>query len=330
MAFPPSGSYLTATSAIAEDTRTAWARVAHAIADFELVSMVVDPADAQASQHHLSRHIDVVEAPLNDAWMRDIGPSFVLDEAGRLGSVEWIFNGWGQQEWARWDHDAEIARTVARWSGSQSVPSSLVNEGGGMQVDGRGTVLVTETVQLDPKRNPTMDRAEVEVELARTIGAEHVIWLPRGLARDTEEFGTRGHVDMVATIPSPGRILLHAQTNAAHPDHAIMRQVRQVLRESRDARGDPWEVVELPAPTVVRDQGGWVDYSYVNHFVVNGGVICCGFADPNDDRAHGLLSEAYPGRQVVMVDARSIFAYGGGIHCITQQQPRAGTDSASI
>ena len=89
------------------------------------------------------------------------------------------------------------------------------------------------------------------------------------------------------------------------------------------------EVVALPAPTVVRDQEGWVDYSYVNHFVVNGGVICCSFADPNDDRAHGLLTEAYPGRQVVMVDARSIFAYGGGIHCITQQQPRAGTDSAS-
>jgi agmatine deiminase len=287
--------------------------------------MVVDPADTQAARRHLSRHIDIIEAQLDDAWMRDIGPTFVLDEAGRLGSVEWVFNGWGQQEWAAWHHDAEIGRTVAYWAGSESVPSSLVNEGGAIQVDGCGTVLVTETVQLDPKRNPGWDKSAVDAELIRTIGAHQLVWLPRGLARDAEAFGTRGHVDMVAAIPSPGRLLLHAQTDSAHPDHAIMQDVLDVLRGSRDARGAEWEIVALPAPTVLRDREGWVDYSYVNHFVVNGGVIGCAFADPNDDRARGLLAEAYPGRQVVMVDARSIFAHGGGIHCITQQQPRAET-----
>jgi agmatine deiminase len=324
MAFPPSASYLTATTTIAEETRAAWSQVALFIAEFEPVSVVVDPADTQAARRHLSGQIDIVEAPLDDAWMRDIGPSFVVDDAGRLGSVEWVFNGWGQQEWATWDHDARIGVAVTRWAASVSVPSSLVNEGGAIQVDGCGTVLVTETVQLDPRRNPGLGKPAVEAELARTIGAEQVIWLPRGLARDAEAFGTRGHVDMVATIPSPGHLLVHAQTDTAHPDHAVMQRVLDVLKRSRDVRGATWEVVELPAPTVLRDKEGWVDYSYVNHFVVNGGVISCSFADPNDDQARGLLREAYPGREVVMVDARPIFAHGGGIHCITQQQPRAG------
>jgi len=142
----------------------------------------------------------VLEAPLDDAWMRDIGPTFVLDDNGRLGAVDWIFNGWGGQDWASWDRDADIAGIVTRATGARPVPSLLVNEGGGIQVDGEGTVLVTETVQLDPGRNPHADRARVEAELARTIGATHVIWLPRGLTRDQARFGTRGHVDIVAAV----------------------------------------------------------------------------------------------------------------------------------
>ncbi|AFU02452.1 agmatine deiminase family protein [Nocardia brasiliensis] len=323
MAFPPLGASVFATAESAHEAREAWARVAHEILEFEPVTMVVDPRDRQAARKYLSDMVDVLEAPLDDAWMRDIGPSFVLDaDSGRLGAVDWTFNGWGRQEWANWARDSEIGATVARAAGAETVGSKLVNEGGGIQVDGLGTVLVTETVQLDPMRNPGLDKAAVEAELARTIGARHVIWLPRGLTRDNEQHGTRGHVDIVAAIPAPGTLLVHAQRDAAHPDWAVTRELLALLPDTTDAGGRAWEIVELPAPRVLRDREGWVDYSYINHLVVNDGVIACGFGDPNDGVAQGILAEMYPGRQVRTVDAREFFARGGGIHCITQQQPR--------
>ena len=216
MAFPRAGYTLGDDEIGAEEARSAWAAVAHAIAEFEPVTMVVDPSARDDARRHLSSAIDIVEAPLDDFWIRDSGPTFVLPVAGDasgsgLGAVDWIFNGWGAQEWASWQSDREIGAFVAGRAGARILPSLLVNEGGAIHVDGLGTVLVTETVQLDPGRNPHASRALVEHELARTIGATHVIWLPRGLTRDYEEFGTRGHVDMVATIPSPGVLLLHSQ-----------------------------------------------------------------------------------------------------------------------
>ncbi|MFE3292725.1 agmatine/peptidylarginine deiminase, partial [Rhodococcus sp. NPDC059234] len=312
MAFPPEGSSISETAEAAHEARVAWSAVAHAVAAFEPVTMVVDPADIDAARRYLSADIDVVEAPLDDAWMRDIGPTFVLDENDRLGAVDWVFNGWGQQDWAAWGKDQAIGGAVTRWSGADPVPSPMVNEGGGIQVDGLGTVLVTETVQLDPMRNPGLDKAAVEAELARTIGTENVIWLPRGLTRDSQRFGTRGHVDIVAAIPSPGVLLVHSQTDASHPDHAVTRDLLAVLSESRDATGAPWQIVEVPAPAALRDAEGWVDYSYINHLVVNGGVIACSFDDPHDDAAAGILADAYPGRKVVTVDARPLFERGGG------------------
>ncbi|AMM22100.1 agmatine deiminase [Frondihabitans sp. PAMC 28766] len=341
MAFPTGGYTLGDDAASAEEARAAWASVAHAVAEFEPVTMVVDPSAREDARRHLSETIEVVEAPLDDSWIRDSGPSFVVPAAGSsaagpgaadsavggsdaagLGAVDWIFNGWGAQAWASWQHDREVGRFVADQAGARILPSLLVNEGGAIHVDGRGTVLVTETVQLDQGRNPYADKARVEAELARTIGATHVVWLPRGLTRDYEEFGTRGHVDMVAAMPSPGVVLLHSQNDPAHPDHLVSSALRSLLKESQDATGRPFEVVDLPAPTELRDETGWVDHSYVNHFVVNGGVIACGFGDPAaDSRAASILASVYPGRRVVTVDARPIFARGGGIHCITQQEP---------
>ncbi|MET0928251.1 MAG: agmatine deiminase family protein [Aeromicrobium sp.] len=313
MAFPPAGYTLGDTAEDAEEARSTWAAVAHAALAFEPVTMVVDPADVEVAGRHLSAEIEIVTAPLDDAWMRDIGPTFVRD-GDRLAGVDWVFNGWGQQDWATWEKDAHIARLVLEHAGVERIGSDLVNEGGGIHVDGVGTVLVTETVQLDPGRNPSLGRPEVEAELRRTLGVTDVVWLPRGLTRDSERFGTRGHVDIVATIPSPGTVLLHDQRDPSHPDHAVTAEIRKVLSRVFD-------VVDLPAPEVLRDAEGWVDHSYVNHLVVNGGVIACSFGDPRDADAAAILADAYPGREVVSVDARPIFARGGGIHCITQQQP---------
>lgn len=322
MAWPSQGYTLGDTEAEVASARGTWAAVANGVVEFEPVTMVAVPADVEFARRHLHPDVEIVEAPLDDAWMRDIGPSFVVSRDGsRLGAVDWVFNGWGAQSWATWERDARIGSFVGGLAGAEVVASPLVNEGGGIHVDGLGTVLLTETVQLDPGRNPGLTRADVEAELARTIGATTCVWLPRGLTRDYDEFGTRGHVDIVATMPSPGVVLLHDQQDPAHPDHAVSRQLRELLSEARDARGERFEVVGVPAPRTLADAEGPVDWSYLNHLVVNGAVIACTFGDEQDAASLGVLADAYPGRRIVGVDARPLFDRGGGIHCITQQQP---------
>lgn len=324
MAFPREGIALGEGEAWRQGGYDAWTAVAHAIAEFEPVTMIVDPSERRRALHMLGSHIEQIEAPLDEFWMRDFGPTFVLDKdrQGVLGAVDWTFNGWGAPEWAEWSKSAEIARFIAAQVGAELVSSSLVNEGGGIHVDGEGTVLVTETVQLDPRRNPNIEKAQVEAELARTLGATKPIWLPRGLTRDYDAFGTSGHVDIVATIPSPGTLLLHRQPNPEHPDHEVMRNIRAFLADTTDAAGRRWNILDLDAPAGFRDEHGFVDYSYVNHLVVNDGVVACGFGEERADAAaRAILEQAYPGRRVVTLDSRAIFARGGGIHCITQQQP---------
>jgi agmatine deiminase len=277
--------------------------------------MIVDPSAADVAREWLDDRVAIVEAKLDDAWMRDIGPTFVRAPEGTLLGVNWIFNGWGDQSWAEWTNDAEIGRAVLASADVPVISSTLTNEGGGIHTNGDGTVLVTETVQLDPGRNPGWTREQVERELFDTLGATRFVWLPRGLTRDYDEFGTRGHVDIVAAFCNPTTVLYHDQRNPEHPDFAVSEEVRTIL----EAEG--FELIAVPAPETLRDDEGFVDYSYINHYVCNGAVILCGFDDPNDEVAKGILEKAYPGRTVELVDARALFARGGGIHCITQQQP---------
>jgi agmatine deiminase len=324
MAFPAEGETLGATDAAREEGYDTWTAVAHAVAEFEPVTMLVDPSEITRARRMLSSSIELIEAPVDEFWMRDAGPTFVIDEErpGVLGAVDWIFNGWGAPDWAEWRKAAQHARIIAEAVGAELVSSTLVNEGGGVHVDGEGTVLLTETVQLDPRRNPYADRQRVEAEMARTLGARKAIWLPRGLTRDYDDFGTNGHVDIVATIVSPGRLLLHDQQNPDHPDHLVTRDLRALLSEQTDAAGRRLEIIDLPAPATLRDEEGPVDWSYVNHLVTNDGVVACGFGEEKADAAaREILADAYPGRRVVTVDARPLFDRGGGIHCITQQQP---------
>ncbi|MGD9482156.1 agmatine deiminase family protein [Streptomyces sp. TRM70308] len=321
-----------ATEEALERARTAWAGVARAVSRFEPVTVVASPDQAATARLRLglagdpgagpgAGAIDVVEQPLDDAWMRDVGPTFVTD-GHRLGAVDWVFNGWGAQSWARWTDDAKAGAFVADRAGARAYPSPLVNEGGGLHVDGEGTVLLTETVQLDPGRNPGWTAERVEAEVHAHLGTRKAIWLPRGLSADYGPFGTRGHVDLVAAFVAPGVVVAHVQPDPSHPDHAPCQETVRLLRGSTDAAGRPLHVVELPAPTVTEVDGEPVDYSYVNHYLCNGGVVLCGFDDPMDEVNAATFRRLFPDRAVTLVDARTIFAAGGGIHCVTQQQPR--------
>ena len=324
MCFPRECETLGDTTVQREAAYAAWTAVAHAVAEFEPVTMIVDPTETARAKAMLGSGIEQVSRTIDDFWMRDSGPTFVHAADGSLAAVDWIFNAWGGNIATGATHDRGLAAFVAGLVGVPVIPSLLVNEGGGIHVDGEGTILLTQTVQLGEGRNPHADAARVEAEMARTLGTSKAIWLKRGLTRDYDERGTLGHVDIVATFAAPGVVLMHDQRNPEHPDHAVSAEVRAILSAAMDAKGRKLRLIDLPAPEALRDAHGFVDYSYINHLVVNGGVIACGFGEERADaRAREILAEAYPGRRVVTLDSREIFARGGGIHCITQQQPRA-------
>jgi agmatine deiminase len=326
MAFPPpNATFGSEGSDSLIAARIAWADVANTIARYESVTLIANVDQGAAATTLTGTGVTVIERPLNDAWMRDIGPTFTVADQ-RLGAVDWVFNGWGAQSWASWDRDALVASEVGRQSVAEIQPSNLTNEGGGFHVDGAGTVLLTETVQLDPSRNPDWTREQVESEIHARLGTHHAIWLPRGLTRDYGEFGTRGHVDIVATFVSPGLVAAHSQLDPTHPDYEITKELIALLRASNDATGRALEVVEIPAPTALEVDDDWTDFSYINHYVGNGFVVVGIFDDANDDAALSLLAQLYPGRRIESVDGRNIFAFGGGVHCITQQQPRVGDE----
>ena len=315
LAFPTSGYTLGDTEQEHEAARKAWASVANAASEFEPVTVVVNPGDEKIAKKYLSSQIETVDIPINDAWIRDSGPSFTFSKTGELQATNWVFNGWGAQSWASYEKDAALATEVAKLCGIGTVDSQLVNEGGGFHVDGKGNLLLTNTVQLGKERNPDWSKEQVEAEMHKLLGTNNAIWLERGLTRDYEEFGTKGHVDIVACFTPDGRVMYHDQKNPNHPDYLVSAEVREVFIRAGI------ETLAIPAPETLRDEEGYVDYSYINHYVLNHGVLLCSFDDAKDKEAKALLREAYPGREIVMIDARELFARGGGIHCITQQQP---------
>ena len=334
MAFPPSGYLLGTSEDQAHTARVAWASVANAVIDFEPVTMLCNQEDMELAKSYLDPRIELLKAKLDDAWMRDIGPTFVKGVSGSgliypknqadarfgrvegvLGGVNWVFNGWGNQSWATFENDAKVAGKVNKAIDAVNLETPLINEGGAIHVNGSDTVLLTKTVQLGEGRNSMWSQQEVEAEIHRKLGTSRAVWFERGLTRDYEEFGTRGHVDMIACFVNQDTVVYHDQQNPEHPDFQVSREIERTLQQA-GLNGIP-----LRAPLILRDVHGWVDYNYVNHYLVNGGLILCGFNDPNDSRAVATLQQIYPDRKIVQLNATEIFARGGGIHCITQQQP---------
>jgi agmatine deiminase len=307
------------------DAWWSWIDTANAVAAFEPVTVLVDAADVTRARQKLDGGIELVEARLDDGWFRDSGPTFVRDSRdASLAAVHWTFNGWGEMQ--AYDWDALIGGAVGDLAGVPVISSTLVNEGGGICVDGEGTVIITETVQLHDRRNPGWSKDQVEDELRRTIGATMVIWLERGLMGDMQQYrphvGTNGHVDVLAAFVRPGVVVVHGQSDPDHHDHAVMAENVRRLREAKDAQGRSLEIITLEAPPDTVTDGVSIDHSYINFSFVNDGVVMSTYADSGaDDRAMGIMRELFPKRSVVGVDARPIFRNGGGVHCITQQQP---------
>jgi len=301
----------------AEESYLAWSAVANAASEYEPVIVLVDPKQEAIAKKHLSGEITTIICELDDSWLRDNGATFVVNtESEKLGATDWRFNGWGALEFADYQKDDLVAAFMAECAEAELIRSELVNEGGGIHVNGNGLLLATETVQLGAERNPDWTRAEVDQELKDRLGVIDIVWIRRGLTRDYETYGTKGHIDIVACFANEQTILMHDQQDQNHPDYVVSHEVSARLSELKDIN-----LIKVPAPKIRKDSRGFVDYSYINHYVLNGAVLLCAFDDPHDQVAKGILEDAYPGREIRLIDARPIFARGGGIHCITQQQP---------
>lgn len=297
--------------------RTAYADLANTIADFEPLTMIVNPADAGAARRLLRGQIDVLEIPFESAWQRDSGPIIVVDDDGERLGVDFRFNAWGER-FLPYDQTAAATAAILEYLGIPRVESEMVLEGGSITVDGEGTLITTEQCLLNPNRNPELSRGEIEQELRDRLGVEKIVWLPVGIAAD---FATDGHVDAVCTFAAPGVVLLQACRNADHPDYERMAANGRALTGATDAAGRPFKVFELPDLPSESFEGGEVGIAYANVYLVNGAVITGTGGYHSDEAAMEILAEAFPDREVVGVEARIISYAGGGPHCTTMQIP---------
>src|SRR5215203_973576 len=322
----------------AKPAQRAYAAVAEAIAVSEPVTMAVSDEQFENCRAMLPPEVRVVEVSTDDAWIRDHGPTFVIDSAGNRRGVDWRFNAWGGTDgglYFPWDRDERVAAKVLELEEDDRYRAPIVLEGGAIHVDGEGTVLTTEECLLDPNRNPDLSREQIERVLLDYLGAEKVIWLGAGVFRDE----TDGHVDNLACFARPGVVLLTWTEDADDPRHGISRDARERLEATTDARGRPLEVVLLPSPgplrmsaeeaegidvaegTQPRRAGNRMAASYVNFYLGNSRIVMPLLDPRHDEEAAAILRRTFPGREVVGVPAREILLGGGNIHCITQQVP---------
>jgi agmatine deiminase len=324
----------------AKPAQAAFAAVAEAIAATEPVTMAVSDAQFEHCRSVLSDAVRVVEIATDDSWMRDVGPTFVVDDEGGRRGVDWAFNAWGGFDgglYFPWDRDDRVAAKVLEVEGAGRYRAPLVLEGGSIHVDGEGTVLSTEECLLNPNRNPDLSRNEIEAALREYLGVEKVIWLGLGTYNDE----TDGHVDNLACFVRPGVVLLNWSDDEQDPQHEISLDALRRLEAATDARGRSLEVVRIPSPgpllmsaeeaegvdgvegTRPRHAGDRLAGSYVNFYPGNTRIVFPRLDERTDEAAAEILRGCYPDREVVGVAAREILLGGGNIHCITQQVPAA-------
>jgi agmatine deiminase len=297
-----------------QKTMQEYANVANAIAKFELLKMLV-PADKIDDAKQLLDHgVEIIETVIDDSWARDSGPNFLVG-GDKLAGSDWIFNAWGEK-YDPYDQDAQMAARILERADADRFPSQLVAEGGGITVDGEGTIITTESCFLNKNRNPTKSKLEIEKELCRTLGGTKVIWIPG----DIGETETDGHIDGIAAFIEPGRVLVEINSDKTDEHYQVSMDNLNALRNIRDAKGRVLEIETI-------HEGDYSQLisdacrSYVNSYIANGAVIVPGYNHQRDEWAVETYKRIYPDRTIVQVQISEIASGGGGIHCITQQQP---------
>ncbi len=272
----------------ADPAQRAFVNAANAIAEFEPVTVGANPGQFNNARQRLPPYIRVVEMPNNDAWMRDCGPTFVVDRKGHVRGIDWIFNAWGglfNGLYSPWDLDESVAPRVFEIEGVEYYRAPIVLEGGSIHVDGEGTCLTTAECLLSPGRNPDLTQAQIEAHLMEYLNVEQVLWLPRGVFNDE----TSGHVDNIACFLRPGAVALTWTDDKSDPQYERSAEAYDYLLSATDAHGRRLEVHKIHQPdpvfltqqeadgvvtvegTLPRRAGDRMAASYVNFYLCNGG-----------------------------------------------------------
>ena len=297
--------------------RSQYANVASAIAEFEPVMLLATTETVGDATRQCSTNVEVIEQVLDDAWLRDIGPTFVLNESGQLGGVDWQFNCWGDPDSAH-QTDATIARVINDLCGATNIPASIFLEGGAIHSNGDGLLLTTESVVLNNNRNPGLTRLDAESLFAEYLGVQKVVWLDHALEYDD----TDGHVDNLASFSDYGVALVLSESDPEDPNCARLHRNIDALSNTT-TNGNLLEIIEIQQPARQEYRGERLPLSYINFYIANGGVVLPEFNDPMDQPAFEAVAAAFPDRAIVQLPALELTKGGGCIHCITQQQPKS-------
>ena len=318
----------------------AFVEVARQIARFEPVTMGVNGDQFENARAMLPPSVRVVELSNNDAWSRDCGATFVVDDKGDLRGVDWIFNAWGglqKKMYFPWDQDELVAWKMLEIESLDRYKAPLVMEGGSVHVDGQGTLITTEQCLLHPNRNPALTPGEIEQGLSDYLNIDKIVWLPRGVYEDD----TDGHIDNLCCFTRPGAVALTWTDDKADPQYERSAEAYDALMSARDARGRSLEVHKIHQPdplTMTEEEAAGLDVtdsafsrptgerlaaSYINFYIANGGIVLPQFNDRRDKDARQKLAELFPRHQIIGIFSREILLGGGNIHCITQQHPAA-------
>jgi agmatine deiminase len=281
--------------------------------------MVAEPHCVAEARAQCGTDIEVIPMPIDDPWMRDSGPTFVRRGDGALAGTAWRFNSWGGK-YPEYADNARLAARVLTLAHAPVYQSCLCLEGGGIHTDGAGTVITTESVVLNPNRNPGITKAAAELELRHALGATQVIWVP-GDPDSVNADITDGHIDGLLSFVAPGVVLFESDPSATGAVLRLAADNRRALELAVDACGRRLQIMSIDDAHEVETPHRLFCRSYVNFYIANGGVVMPRFGVPGDDRARAVIQAAFPSREVVQVDVTQLACGGGGIHCITQQQP---------
>jgi agmatine deiminase len=298
-----------------------FARVARLLAPHEPVKVIASGAALDEARRHVGdvEGVECIDVPTNDSWLRDTGPVFLLPRGDcplPAAAVAWGWNAWGGK-YPPWDDDAQVARAVADRLGLPVFEPGTVLEGGAIETDGDGTLLVNERCVIDEKRNPGLSRDAMERTLIEQLGVEKVIWLGGELQGDD----TDGHIDQLARFVAPGHVVAARQPDRGDPNHASLEKNLALLGRATDARGRPLRVTPIDIPPRFAFEGVQLPASHLNFYVANHGVLVPIFDAATDDAAVRILAECFPGRRIEPVACHELVRGRGGLHCITRDQP---------
>jgi len=309
-------------SSLLKKMQTDIATLARTIAKYEPITMIADgstnAANARSKIGNTVYPVTVLSTiPTNDMWMRDIGPVFRRNGSGGLNCIGLNFNGWGNHQTHA--KDALVAERVADYMGLPITKATVVGEGGGVIHDGDGTLVATESCWVNSNRNPGKTRAQIETELLKLYGATKMIWCVGLKGQDI----TDDHIDATAQFVAPGKLVVHNPPAGANDMWAKdARAIYNVLAAATDAKGRRLQITLLNQPVHPRSTNPDLLPSYINYLVTNGAVINVNFGDSTTDSdTYAKLAGLYPGRTIEMLNLDNLYSGGGGIHCVTQQQP---------